>query len=102
MHRRDMVRLRKAFHPDAFLFGHFHGVFKHLALDLWLTKIAAQPLPAEIGEVFDMHIVSMDVTGEMAAVKVVDFYHGLQFTDVLTMVKIDNRWLIVNRVFHHD
>ena len=102
MYHRDTGRLRKAFHPNCVLFGYFKGTFVIIPLDKWLGMVEGRPVPAEQGEPFDMRIVSTDVTGQVATVKVVDLYLGLRFTDYLSLAKVDDRWVIVNKTFHHD
>ena len=97
MYHRDMARLRKAFHPEACLFGHLQGAFVRLPLDQWFGMVESRPIPADIGEAFDMRIVSTDVTGEVATVKVADPYRGLRFTDYhLSLAKADGQWVIIH------
>ena len=98
----DEARLRKAFDPRACLFGHLEGVFIHSTLDQWLDKIGRKPVPAKIGEAFDMHILSTDISGDAALVKVSELYRGLRFTDYLSLLMIDGRWVIVNKTYHHE
>lgn len=102
MYRRDMDRLRKAFNPGALLIGHYQGALVQIPLDKWLAMVESKPAPCDSGEAFDMRIVSVDVTGQVAVVKVVDLYFGLRYTDYLTMIKVDGQWRIVNKAFHHD
>jgi hypothetical protein len=102
MHFRDIDRLRKAFHPTACLYGYRNGEFTYLQLEQWLGRLESRPTPADVGECFDMKIVATDVTGQVASVKVRDLYRGLWFTDYLSLLKIENRWAIVNKTFHHD
>jgi len=49
-----------------------------------------------------MRIVSIDVTGSVAAVKVADLYIGRRFTDYLSLVKMEDNWVIVDKIFHYD
>ena len=102
MYHRDLGLLRKAFHPRAYLFGHLNGKFVHISLDQWLDMVESRPVPAESGEPYDMKIVALDVTGQVATVKVADLYRGLRFTDYLSLAKVDDAWVIVNKTFHHD
>ena len=44
----------------------------------------------------------MDVTGKVAAVKVADLYIQRYFTDYLSLVKVEDNWLIVDKIFHYD
>ncbi|MCP2072778.1 UNVERIFIED_ORG: hypothetical protein J2Y77_002214 [Pseudomonas lini] len=43
-------------------------------------------------------MLSIDVTGDAAAVKVTDDYLGMRFTDYLSLLNINYRWMIVNKV----
>ena len=102
MYQSDVDRLRKAFHESAYLKGYFQGNLADIALSDWLKMIQDTPPPAENGEVYDMKIVSMDLTDTVANVKVADLYLGLRFTDYLSLLKIEGNWVIVNKTFHHE
>ena len=73
-----------------------------MQIDEWLNKVAKRAIPAQNGEPFEMIIESIDLTGNVGNVKVRDLYMGLRFTDYLNMVKLEGRWQIVNKTFHHD
>ena len=102
MYHSDVEKLKKAFHPTAVLHGYIEGELIHLPLDGWLERVKGVPAPAENGEAYDMRIVSMDVTGKAAAVKVADLYIQRYFIDYLSLVKVEDNWLIVDKIFHYD
>ena len=102
MYHGDLTRLKKAFFPSAKLYGYRYGAFIELTLEHWLERISTRPIPAQTGEPFDMVIESIDLTGSVGNVKVRDLYMGLRFTDYLHVAKVDGRWQIVNKTFHHD
>ena len=102
MYHSDTEKLKKAFHPNAFLYGYLEGKFTTIPLDGWLEHVRGVPAPSKSGEEYDMKIVSIDATGAVAVVKVADLYLGRRFTDYLTMVKINDNWVIVNKAFHYD
>ena len=102
MYHSDTDRLEKAFHPDAHLHGHYKGTLVDIPLQNWLGMVKKTPAPADNGEEYDMKIVSIDITGDAAIVKVADLYTGLKFTDYLSLMKIDEQWLIVNKTFYHE
>lgn len=102
MYEGDVERLRDAFDATARLHGYFKGRMTNLALEDWLKSIAAAPSPKSKGEAFDMRIVSVDVAGDVAVAKVADLYRGLRFTDYLTLLRREDRWVIVSKAFHHD
>jgi len=102
MYHRDLEKLRRAFHESAKLFGHLDGTFVVMSLTEWLAKVQARPVPAELGEPFDMSIISVEITGKVASAKVRDLYRTLRFTDYLQLAKVGDRWRIVSKLFHHD
>jgi protease I len=102
MHFGDTGRLRRAFHPEAYLFGYYHGEFSRISLEEWMTEVEAMDKPSETGEVFDMRVVAIDVTGPTAQVKVAELYAGLRYTGYLSLVLIGGDWKIVNKLYHSD
>ena len=102
MYHSDVDKLRKAFHPAAVLMGYYSGALAHIPLENWLEMVAARPAPAQNGEAYNMRLVSLDLTENAAAVKVKDWYLGLWFTDYLSLLKIEDKWVIVNKIFHHE
>lgn len=102
MYFRDFDRLTKAFHVDAKLYGYRDGTFTILSLADWFNRVSSRPIPAENGEPFDMSIESIDLTVNVGCVKVRDLYMGLLFTDYLGIAKIDGRWKIMSKIFHHE
>jgi hypothetical protein len=44
--------------------------------------------------------VSVDITGDIAVVKVTDTWAGSRFTDYLTMAKHNGAWRIINKAFY--
>jgi hypothetical protein len=50
MYHRDIGLLRKAFHPQAYLFGHLNGKFVHISVDQWFEMVQSRPIPADSGE----------------------------------------------------
>lgn len=40
------------------------------------------------------------ITGDVASVKVIDEFAGARYSDYLSLLKVDGRWLIVNKVWH--
>lgn len=102
MYESDVEKLKKAFHSTAFLIGYYEGNLAHIPLNNWLEMIEKTPPPRDNGEAYDMKIVSVDITDNVAVVKVADLYLGLRFTDYLSLMKIEGSWRIVNKAFHHE
>lgn len=94
----DEPKLRRAFHPDAKSIGHEGSLLEWDSLDTFIAAcLAAGGLEANEG--YDAEVLSVDVTGDMAAVKLEDLYRGMRYTDYLTLMKIDGRWQIINKAF---
>ena len=102
MYHSDTEALKKAFDPDAFLHGYFEGQLVHLPFNAWLKQVEGRPAPSNSDEVYDMKIVSVDITENIAQVKVLDLYLGKYFTDYLSLIKVENKWVIMNKMFHHQ
>jgi len=98
----DEATLRRAFHPKCLIVGHFRGRLEYDPLDAFIDACKKEEaIPP--GTPYFAEIVSIDVTGDTAVVKLIDDYLGIRFTDYLTMVKTDGRWIIVNKAFYvHD
>ncbi len=95
----DEDKLRTVFHPDACIIGHFEGELVWNSLDSFIDFVKSAPAPSG-QEGYDWRIEAIDTTGDAATIKVVDQYLGLWFTDYLTALKLDDRWVIVNKAFY--
>ena len=102
MYHSDTESLKKAFDPDAFLHGYFEGRLVHLPFNDWIKQVESRPAPSKSGEAYDMKIVSVDMTENIALVKVFDLYMGKYFTDYLSLIKVEDNWVIMNKMFHHQ
>jgi hypothetical protein len=97
----NVEALRQAFHPQATMFG-WKGK------DLFITPIqglydyiAANQSPAQSGEPTNFFITSLQVAGNAATVAMaMDSYHAHDFVDYFQLLKVENRWWIVNKLFH--
>ena len=102
LYHSDVEKIKKAFHPSSQVSGFFDGNLSIMPLNQFVNFLKATPPPSETGEEYDMKIVSMDITGNEAIVKVEDLYLGLRFTDYLSLLLIDNSWVIVNKVYYYQ
>jgi hypothetical protein len=98
----DVEKLKLAFHPTASVAGYFKGVPSLVPLDAFLKRVSERKSPKESGEVYDMRIASIDTKGQVGFVKVEDLYIGLRFTDYLALYKVDGKWRIICKGYHHD
>lgn len=91
--------LRKAFHPKASIIGNYENAVEWLTLDEFVVAVASEGA-ASPGTQPLIEILSLDVTGDAASVKVIDAFAGLKFTDYLSLLKVNGHWLIVSKLYH--
>lgn len=96
----DEALLRLAFHPDCRIIGHYHGTLEWLSLEDFISAIKTEgPAPKEVKPFWEVN--EIDITGDTAAVKIVDEYLGMRFTDYLSLLNINHRWLIINKLYYY-
>ncbi len=89
--------MKPAFHSDATIFGYsgdalFAGPIQRL-FDWNDDNGPATELEARIA--------SIDVVGTVATVRLeLDNWTGAKFTDLFTLLKVDGKWKIMNKVFY--
>ena len=89
--------MKPGFHADATIFGYvgddlFAGPIQKL-FDWNDNNGAATELKARIAEI--------DISGTVASVRLeLDNWTGHKFTDMFTLLKVDDEWKIMNKVFH--
>lgn len=91
-------KLVRAFHPKATAAGHDFGAFFNSPRDEFIPdwmKLAT--LPA--GTPYAAALVSIDITGDIAVVKVTNTCFGDDYTDYLTLIKTDGRWQITHKAW---
>lgn len=89
--------MKQAFHDNAWIFGHASdGLFAAPIQELF-DRVDQRGAAPET----EAHIVSIDVAESAATVRLeLDKWAGRRFTDFFTLVKIDGRWQITNKVYH--
>lgn len=99
----DEDKLRHAFHPDSFIIGNFGGNLEWSSLEAFIDDVKNTAPEHTSREDKDYHIDinSVDVAGDTAVAKVTNNYFGLWFTDYLSLLKLEGRWVIINKLFHH-
>jgi hypothetical protein len=98
----QVERLRSAFHPSATLWGEVKGLPYYKALDDYLVVVRGRKSPEALGEPFAMEPISIEVHGKIALAKVRCKMLGYCYIDFLSLLRQDDRWAIVAKVFTHD
>lgn len=95
----DPAKLREALHEKSCIIGHFEGALEWDSRDAFIAavdKAVDTPDPAP------WHAVNtISVVGDVAMVQVENIWLGMHFDDTLTLLRHENRWVIVSKVFFH-
>ncbi|HYD59832.1 MAG TPA: nuclear transport factor 2 family protein [Noviherbaspirillum sp.] len=99
VYRGDTGLLKSVFHPKAALFAEVRGQPYYKPLDEYLAVVANRKSPEALGEPFLMKPLAVEVTHEIAFAKLHCPMLGFNYTDYLSFVREDGRWVIVNKLF---
>lgn len=93
----DIADLKRAFWTDAKLFfTKRDGTLGQLTQPEWYAGFAASAGKEEKG---DLRITALEVTHDVASVKVVEDYGPTRYTDYLSLIRLQGRWQIVNKIY---
>lgn len=65
----------------------------------WLENVSSRPIPAEEGHDYAYKILSIDIIGEQAMVKVHCPLLGSNFVDFLGLLKEDGKWRFTSKMY---
>lgn len=94
----DITLLRSAFHPHALVAGDVNGQAYFKAFDQYLDGVANRKSPFELGESFRMQIISIEIINQIAVAKVRLPMFEFNYYDLLSLTKVDGKWVIVNKL----
>ena len=93
----DVTRFKEAFWPDSkLLFVARDGSVGQLTQEQWYRGFESVAGQEEQG---DLRIAALEVTHDAASVKVVEDYPRSRYTDYLSLLRIQGRWWIVNKIY---
>ena len=99
---RDSLTLRKAFHPEARMLFAREGKLVVVPIGEYITRVGSENLkPGEVDST-ERKVVSVDVVGDAAVAKLELKRPNAVLTDYMSLLKVDGRWLIVNKIFTRD
>ena len=99
---RDSLTLRKAFHPEARMLFAREGELVVVPIGEYITRVGSESLkPGEVDST-ERKVVSVDVVGDAAVAKLELKRPNAVLTDYMSLLKVDGRWLIVNKIFTRD
>lgn len=101
LYEGDVAKLAHAFHPTSALTTVLDdGTIKVVPRDEWLEAVRNRPSPKAAGMTRGDHVLTIDIVGPtLALVKVKCQMPPRYFTDLLSFLKVDSQWQIVQKVF---
>ena len=101
MYESSEDKVRQVFHENAKITGYMQGKLLEQSVDNFATFVASQiPSAAEKKEEKLLETLSIEIAGSTAVARVRDGYIGMVFQDTLSFLKIDDDWVIYNKLFH--
>jgi hypothetical protein len=99
---RDSLTLRKAFHPEARMLFVRDGKLTVVPIGEYITRVGSDRRePGEVDST-ERKVVSVDVVGDAAVAKLKLKRPDALLTDYMSLLKVDGRWLIVNKIFTRE
>lgn len=101
MYESSEEKVRQVFHEDAKITGYMQGNLLEQSVDNFAKFVASQtPSAAEKNGEKLLETLSIEIAGSTAVARVRDGYIGMVFQDTLSFLKIDDDWVIYNKLFH--
>jgi Putative lumazine-binding len=100
LYESDADKIASVFHPTSALTSVANGELVITPRDQWLDRVRTRPSPKQQGLPRHDHVLVVDlVSPTMAYVKLKCAIPPRFFTDQLSLLKIDGRWQIAQKVF---
>jgi hypothetical protein len=100
----DTVSMRKGFHPDFAIFSAKGNEISRYPIDAWIKGIEKRKQDPNFDKAqakMDCKIASLDITEGCASAKIEISKNGkMIYTDYLSLLKFDDGWKIVAKVYH--
>lgn len=102
LYRCDSALLAQVFHPSAQYFTASSGELLHLDMNTYFPIVEQRISPQSSGEAYGFSIDSIEFVGNVTAiVHMRSSLFSKDFIDVLALIKIDDKWQIISKVFHY-
>lgn len=99
--KADTQLIQKAFHPNTKLLSVDEGKIDILEMSDWLKGLEERRIRGDV-RVGKLKTEFIDVTHEAASVKLTITFKSFEFTDYLSLLKIDSKWIIVGKIYHYQ
>lgn len=104
LYKGDTGLINQVFLPNAIVCSIVDGKVSSADMDQFHERIALRQSPESRNEARKDRILSIDISGPTTALAKVDLLilPGGLYTDYLSLLKSDNTWRIISKVFHVD
>ena len=97
----DPLKIKKAFCKNAMISGYLPDGLHEMNLEDFAGFVSAQkPSPKEKGDEEFLEIISCEIEGDTALVKIKEAYLGMIFIDSFSFLKKEDTWRIYTKLFH--
>ncbi|MFC7421380.1 nuclear transport factor 2 family protein [Iodobacter arcticus] len=98
LHQHNIPLLSSLFHLDAALSGFMDGQYDHVPIARWIDQVKQMPIQHKAQS--ESEILRVDGSNEyIASVKLTHTFQGIHFLNDLSLVKENERWLIIHKNF---
>jgi hypothetical protein len=103
LYHADPDRLARVFHPMAHYASATGGELLYRTVDDYLSVVAQRVPPAAASAPREDAILCIEFAGPLTARAVLSCVLGdRHYTDWLTFLKLDGRWQVMSKIFHHE
>lgn len=97
----DTTLIKNAFHNQTRLLSVDEGKLDVTEMQDWLKGLEERRARGDIRK-GKLEIASIDVTQETASVKLNISFEKFSFTDYLSLLRIEGKWIIVGKIYHYQ
>ncbi len=94
----DSEKILKAFHSETRLYSVDEGKLEKTEMSDWVANLKSRKLKGDVRS-GQLEIISVDTQGESAVAKVKIKVAAMEFTDFLSLLKFDDNWKIVGKIY---
>lgn len=95
--QNDPKKIRDSMHEKSSCIGHFDGGLEWDSRDAFIAAVNKAVTVPDPTPWYSINAIS--IAGDVASAQVENIWLGMHFDDTLTLLKHDNRWVIVSKVF---
>ena len=95
----DSATLRRAFHPEARMLFVRDSALAIVPIGEYIARVAGNPPKPGAVDSTVRRVVSIDFAGDAAIAKLEQRRPSMLVTDYMSLLKVDGRWVVVNKIF---